>query len=557
MKPIDANAPASAISASYAGNYTAEIVHGPRGPLAIYDFAFDSRGGRRLLVLKLDHYGDFVIGLPALRRLREAFASDSITLVCGSWNVELARRLDVADEVRTYNFFPENGALWNGQPFESVQRFCDVCRGSFDIALDLRVDEDTRFLLGHVEAGTRCGIGLRARHPFLDIVLPPAFERREKESEGRWITLDPDRFESRMPVRTPFFHESDFSVTDMHLVYGPYITLPKGTFRAHYGLRLLTAFPRLPGVETSIDVTRGGSDIITATQVSWTDGGDPRGAEIEFLNDDPNTSYEFRVHTRGHPTRTRLLFFGVRLELIGGSTARLKPAELHVGEQLSLLVNLIEQRTREVYRDDLLLQIPMPFDSTGISGAGAGVKRIVISPLSNSGVRDWGIANYSRVVALLLERIECCIILVGSKEQREFLQRIVEENGRDHRILNIAGSNDWSETAAIVRAANLVIANNSGVAHLAAASGTPTLAVYSGSHQPQEWGPRGNDVRVVMAMVSCSPCGYDRIERCPNDHRCMKQIAPETIADQAITLLLGAWHRTDMPSAISPEDSPV
>jgi ADP-heptose:LPS heptosyltransferase len=37
-----------------------------------------------------------------------------------------------------------------------------------------------------------------------------------------------------------------------------------------------------------------------------------------------------------------------------------------------------------------------------------------------------------------------------------------------------------------------VISNNSGVAHLAAACGAPTLTIYSGSHQPQEWGPRGN-----------------------------------------------------------------
>jgi ADP-heptose:LPS heptosyltransferase len=498
--------------------------------------------------LKLDHYGDFVIGLPALKRLREAFASDHITLICGSWNVELARRLNVADEVRTYNFFPENGALWNGQPFESVQYFCEVCRGSFDIALDLRVDEDTRFLLGHVDAGTRCGIGLRGRHPFLDIVLPPPFERRE--SAGRWISIDIDRFESRMPVRTPFFHENDFSVTDMHLVYGPYITLPRGTFRAHYGLQLLTAFPSSPGVETSIDVTRGGSDIVTVTQVSWTDRGVPRRAEIEFLNDDPGTSYEFRVHTRGRPASTRLLFFGVRLEVIARSPPRLKAAELHVGEQLSLLVNLIEQRTREVYRDDLLPPIPVSFDSTRISGAGAGTKQIIISPLSNSEVRNWGIANYSRIVALLLKRIECRVALVGSKAQRDLLERIVEENGRDRRIINLAGSN-WFETAALVRIANLVIVNNSGVAHLAAASGIPTLAIYSGSHQPQEWGPRGNDVRVVMAMVPCSPCGHDRIEQCLNDHQCMKQIAPETIADQAIALLSGARHSAGMLSAIS------
>jgi len=142
-----------------AGNYSAEVIAGPRGPVAVYHFAFEGRRGRRLLVLKLDHYGDFLIGLPALKRLRQAFPAAHITLVCGSWNAELARRLGVADEIRIYDFFPENGAFWSGKPFEGLGRFREVCRGNFDIAIDLRVDDDTRFLLKHVEAATRCGIG--------------------------------------------------------------------------------------------------------------------------------------------------------------------------------------------------------------------------------------------------------------------------------------------------------------------------------------------------------------------------------------------------------------
>jgi ADP-heptose:LPS heptosyltransferase len=149
-------------------------------------------------------------------------------------------------------------------------------------------------------------------------------------------------------------------------------------------------------------------------------------------------------------------------------------------------------------------------------------------------------ANYARLVALLLARTECSIILVGSGAQHRQLERLVEKNGRDPRITNLAGAGDWFATAEIVRAADLVIANNSGVAHLAAACGTPTLAIYSGSHQPQEWGPRGDRVHAIMALVPCSPCGYDKLEECPNDHLCMKQIAPETIADQAIAMLSGS-----------------
>jgi ADP-heptose:LPS heptosyltransferase len=521
-----------------AGNYSAEIVVGPRGPVAVYYFSFEGRRGRRLLALKLDHYGDFLIGLPALKRLREAFPGDHITLVCGSWNAELARRLGVADEVRAYDFFLENGALWSGQPFEDLQRFREVCSGGFDIAIDLRVDEDTRFLLEHVEASTRCGIGLRARYPFLDVVLPPQFERRE--SEGRWISIEPDRFESCMPRRTPFFHENDFSVTNTHLVFGPYILLPRGSLRAHFGLRLLTALPRLSRVKLVIDVTRNaGSETVATGRVSWSHRGEPLGEVLEFANEDPGALYEFRIHARGRPIRSRLRFFGVRIELIGGSSARFKRSELHIGEQLSLLVDLIEQRTRALYPRDPFARTPPKFE---ITGGDASARQIVISPVSNSELRDWGTVNYARLVSLLLDRMDCRIVLVGSAAQHCQLERILKENGQDPRITNLAGASDWFGTAEVVRAADLVIANNSGVAHLAAACGTPTLAIYSGSHQPQEWGPRGDSVRAVMALVPCSPCGYDKIEECTNDHLCMKQIAPETVADQAIAILSVTHH---------------
>src|SRR5205823_12397118 len=133
-----------------AGNGGVEVISGPRGALAIHHSAVDHPGGRRLLVLKLDHYGDFLIGLPALQRLRQAFPADHITLVCGSWNVRLARQLGVADEVHAYDFFPENSALWNGKAFENIRRFRDICHEPFDIAVDLRVDDDSRFRLKHV-----------------------------------------------------------------------------------------------------------------------------------------------------------------------------------------------------------------------------------------------------------------------------------------------------------------------------------------------------------------------------------------------------------------------
>jgi ADP-heptose:LPS heptosyltransferase len=551
-KPPAASPPAGPLPPRGAGNGRVEVISGPRGALAICHSVVDKREGRRLLVLKLDHYGDFLIGLPALQRLRQAFPADHITLVCGSWNVPLARRLGVADEVHAYDFFPENGALWNGKAFENIQRFREICREPFDIAVDLRVDEDTRFLLKHVEAATKCGIGSRARNPFLDILLPPQFERRD--ADGQWLLIEPDRFQSRMPRRTPLFHENDFSVNNTYLVFGPDVVLPPGRVRAHFGLRLLTPFPLFPGVRIVIDVAREqGTKIDAAAKLKWTWSGDPRRADLAFTNSEPGAAYEFRVHAWGWPIRARLRFHGVALELLDAPSARFKPAELHIGEQLSLLVHLIEQRTRKLQDDEPIPARPVSFDFPVLSGLGASAKRIVIAPVSNSQIRDWGIMNYAKLVGLLLEKTACCVVLVGSKMQRDEIDSIVEQNNRDRRIINLAGAADWSETTEIVRKADLVISNNSGIAHLAAACGTATLAIYSGTHQPQEWGPRGDRVHAITALVPCSPCGYDKLELCPNDHLCMKQIAPATIADHAIAML----HGTRPVGGPQPASSPA
>jgi len=512
------------------GSYRIETVVGPSGPLALYHFAYDEhRTGRRLLVLKLDHYGDFLIGLPALRRLRKSFADDHITLVCGSWNVPLATELQLADEIYGYDFFPKIGTLWTGEPFESIGRFRQICRGIFDIAIDLRVDDDTRGLLKHVPAALKCGIGPRSRHPFLNVVLPAQFERRY--SGGQWLLIEPDQFQSRMPRRLPLFHENDFSVCDAHLIYGPYVTLPQGPARAHFGVQLRHPSP---DVTVTVDVARDGGEIIGLSQVTWTLSGDPRNAVVEFVNDQIDALYEFRVHARGRPIGLR--FYGVRLELCGQPEARLKPSELHIGEQLSLLVDLLEQRTR-VPAGSQIVKKPANLGSQVRSDSEPDTRRIVVAPLTNSRLRNWGTLNYARLVALLLQRLPCQIVLIGSTEQRVELEKVVDHNSRNRHIINTAGSASWSQTGEILAGADLVICGNSGVAHLAAACGTPILAIYSGSHQPQEWGPRGNNVYAMMASVSCSPCGYDRLEECPNDHLCMKQITPETIADYVVMIL--------------------
>jgi heptosyltransferase-2 len=140
-------------------------------------------------------------------------------------------------------------------------------------------------------------------------------------------------------------------------------------------------------------------------------------------------------------------------------------------------------------------------------------------------------------VGLLLARVDAQIILLGARSQADALGTILAANDADARIHNLAGLTNWRDVSEIVAMADLVICNNSGIGHLAAARGAPTLAIYSAAFQPQEWGPRGPRVRTLMAQVPCSPCGFDLLAECTHDFQCVKPITPEIVLSHALAML--------------------
>lgn len=513
-------------------------------PLAVFDSAARPHRPLRILVLKLDHLGDFLIGVPALQQLRTLFPDAHITLVCGPWNVAAAENIAAADEIRAYEYFPENAQDWDAQlPEDAITRFRESCAGRFDIAIDLRVDEDTRALLRHVDAALRCGIGSRRRQPGLDIILPSEFDGREVRPSGtESVTLGPQAFQSRMSVRTDFYHETDFAFTDNHLIYGPYCTLPLGKLRAELAFQLLGSIVSRPRVNVTVEVARDDlAKVVVANRLHHLRKSIISPLGVTFINDNPQARYEFRVSVDGQPKGSRLRFLGLRVRVLEAPRqgARFLPAELHSGESLSLLVRLVAERIRPLYATGLPARLAKNAGARPIrpSGLPPAAKCVVVAPLSNSRLRNWPLDRYAAFIGMLLEQTECYVVLAGSAEQRDALYAVRDRLDGDRRIVDLVGQTDWAGLAAIVGQADLVVANNSGVVHLAAACGTPTLAIYSGSHQPQEWGPRGPCVRTLMAAVPCSPCGHDRLEACTYGHECMTSIQPEIVLRHAMELL--------------------
>ncbi len=140
--------------------------------------AFRHHPIRSIILFKLDHIGDLIVGMRAMRQIREGFPEARMTLVCASWNRTWAQQLGWFDRVVDFDFFSLLNRDWSVTEADLRARYDSV--GSlpletYDLAVDLRHDSDTRPCLYRVDAKYRVGFYAPAHRgwPYLDLILPP------------------------------------------------------------------------------------------------------------------------------------------------------------------------------------------------------------------------------------------------------------------------------------------------------------------------------------------------------------------------------------------------
>jgi glycosyltransferase involved in cell wall biosynthesis/ADP-heptose:LPS heptosyltransferase len=112
----------------------------------------------RILAIKLDHLGDFILALPALAKLRARFPYATIDILVGSWNKSIAERTGLFDAIHIYDFFRQKSSDPPKKHADDLSQLLASLR-EYDIALDFRRPADTRFLLAKVRAAMKIGYG--------------------------------------------------------------------------------------------------------------------------------------------------------------------------------------------------------------------------------------------------------------------------------------------------------------------------------------------------------------------------------------------------------------
>lgn len=137
--------------------------------------------------------------------------------------------------------------------------------------------------------------------------------------------------------------------------------------------------------------------------------------------------------------------------------------------------------------------------------------------------KRWPEAHFAALARLLAAR-GCIVWLVGSPKDHAVAETIAR--GAAGACINLCGKTDIAEATDLLAASRLVVTNDSGLMHVAAAVGRPVIALY-GSSSPQFTPPLSADAHILKLDIECSPC-FKR--ECPLGHfKCLKDLSPERV----------------------------
>lgn len=146
-----------------------------------------------------------------------------------------------------------------------------------------------------------------------------------------------------------------------------------------------------------------------------------------------------------------------------------------------------------------------------------------INPGTTWPSKRWQLRRFADLITVLVEEFKVRVVLTGASSEKTLGDELRRLTSSD--FINLIGKTTLLQLGALIERLNLYITGDSGPMHIAAAVGTPTIALF-GPTSPIRHRPYGDGHVVIQKDVGCPPC-YERI--CDRHHECMEAIGVDDI----------------------------
>ena len=153
---------------------------------------------------------------------------------------------------------------------------------------------------------------------------------------------------------------------------------------------------------------------------------------------------------------------------------------------------------------------------------------VALAPGAGFFTKRWPAEKFSEVARELTAR-GIFVVILGGEQDRDLAAII--QRGLSGTHASLAGQTGLLITAAILKRCCVLIANDSGVMHIAEAVGTPLVAIFGSTTRELGFFPQRATSRVLENInLRCRPCSHLGKAKCPKGHfLCMQAITPEQI----------------------------
>lgn len=152
----------------------------------------------------------------------------------------------------------------------------------------------------------------------------------------------------------------------------------------------------------------------------------------------------------------------------------------------------------------------------------ASDKIIAIHPGASDSSKQWPLENFSGLIDELIKKYSCKIIIVGDISLKSISEKIVSLTGS--KVIDAVGFTSVSQLVSLLNRCNLLVSNDSGPVHIAAALGVPVVSIFTRNEpgiNPECWKPLSANSAIVSVPFNAAEkmgINFKKAKKCGQEY---------------------------------------